>query len=41
MEHTGVTGLSAMAISWDLPPKHISFHDLERCGPRCGDLDEL
>lgn len=41
MEYIGVIGLLVMVISWDLFLKYISFYDLERCGFRCGDLDEL
>lgn len=31
MEHAGVTGFSALAISFSFPLKQISFHNLERC----------
>lgn len=32
MEHTGVTGFSAIAISFSFLLKQISFRNLERCG---------
>lgn len=31
MEHTGVPGFSAVAISFDLPLKQVSSHSVERC----------
>lgn len=31
MEHTGITGFSAAAISFDLPLKWVSSHNVERC----------
>lgn len=35
MEHTGVTGISAAAISFHLPLKQVSFHNEERYALAC------